>query len=86
MTPTLPPEFFTIPELQAMSGRKQRAGILGWLGAAKIQYVTGLHGWPMVYRTLLLPKSTQEAQNDAILFDFSAAHATRRTPARRKQS
>ncbi|WP_366524849.1 DUF4224 domain-containing protein [Ferrovum sp.] len=71
----MPPEFFSIPELQTLSGAVQRARIIGWLASARVLHVVGLHGWPMVYRTNLLPDAKQEAQNGGPTFDFTAAYA-----------
>lgn len=81
MLPALPPDFFQPAELQAITGRKQRAHILQWLKNSGIPHVVGLHGWPMVYRSNMLPQQGKEAQNDHPIFDFSAAHATSRKAA-----
>jgi hypothetical protein len=86
-TPTLPDEFFSIAELQATAGSPQRARIIAWLISSRVPHVIGLHGWPLVYRDRLLPQHYSEAQNASPTqtFDFSAIHATRRTPALRCQ-
>lgn len=85
-TPAFPAEFFRLDELQAMAGSPQRARIIAWLKANRIPHVTGLHGYPLVYRANLLPGAPAEAQNvqPAPVFDFSAIHAPRRTPTHRR--
>ncbi|MDA8093384.1 MAG: DUF4224 domain-containing protein [Betaproteobacteria bacterium] len=84
MLPRLPPEFFSVAELQALSGATQRARLIQWLKGARVLHVVGLHGWPMVYRTNLLPNSGNEAHNALPAFDFSAAHATSRKASHRR--
>lgn len=87
MIPTLPAEFFAIDELQRLAGSPQRARIIKWLHNNKVRHVVGIHGWPLVYRTNLLPHSETKAQNDdPTQFDFTAAHATSRTTTLRRAS
>ena len=81
MTPTLPPEFFSPAELGAMAGTPQRGRIVAWLRDCGIPHVIGLHRWPLVYRTRLLPTTALEEQNERPKFDFSAARATSRKTA-----
>lgn len=84
-TPTLPAEFFSIAELQAIAGSPQRCRVIEWIKNNKVAHVIGLHGWPVIYRTHLLPQQPTEAQNasPANLFDYSAAHASRRSSSQR---
>lgn len=81
-TPTLPDEFFSVAEIQEISGRRQRARIIAWLETSRIPHIIGRHGWPLVYRDRLLPQPNREAQNDSLIstFNFAAIHATRRPP------
>lgn len=79
MTPALPDEFFSIAELQAMAGSPQRTLVAAWLRECNVPHVIGRHGWPIVYRTKLLPESAEASHNaDTNSFDFKAARATSR--------
>lgn len=89
VTPSFPPEFFQFDELVRLSGSPQRARIIHWMVENRIPHVIGMHGYPLVYRTNLLPAAPEAAQNaqSEPTFDFSAAiHAPRRTPAHRRAS
>lgn len=83
MFPSLPNEFFSIPELQATSGFQQRAHIAAWLRDSNVPHVVGRHGWPVVYRTKLLPERAEASENaDTNQFDFKAARAPSRKTAK----
>lgn len=86
--PDLPAEFFSVAELIRTAGSPQRKRVIAWLSGNHVPHVVGLHGWPLVYRSNLLPQPRPEAQNDSPTqtFDFAAIHATRRTPAIRRAS
>lgn len=87
MTPELPAEFFSIAELQKLAGSPQRGRIIKWLADSKVQYVIGLHGWPLVYRTRLLPYQPSEVQNDSPSnFDFNGIYGASRKTSLRKAS
>lgn len=75
--PALPPEFFQVAELIALSDRTRRADICAWLREAGIAHVVGRHGWPLVYRDKLLPGTATKAQTEPA-FNYSAANASRR--------
>lgn len=79
-TPILPDNFFSIAEIQHLSGRKQRARIIAWLSENRVPHIIGRHGWPLVYRDRLLPQTSSEAQNATppSPFNFAAIHAPRR--------
>ena len=88
MFPELPAEFFSIAELQKLAGSPQRGRIIKWLALNKVQHVTGLHGWPLVYRTLLLPHQPPEVQNDSPpkTFDATGLYGTSRKTSLRQAS
>lgn len=78
-----PAEFFTPDELQAMLGHG-RARVIASLREAKVPHIIGREGWPLVYRSRLLPGAAQEPHNaDPAVIDFAAIHATRRPAAHR---
>ena len=83
-----PAEFFSIDELATLAGSPQRARIIGWLNAARVPHVVGLHGWPLVYRTKLLAREDQqeEAKRPELVFDASGLYGTKRKHRQRPDS
>lgn len=82
MTSAVPAEFFSSDELRAMLGNG-RQRVIDALKAARVPFILGRDGWPLVYRTHLLPGGPAEEHNAASPdFDFAAIHG-RRPPAHR---
>lgn len=84
--PALPDEFFSIAELVGALGPSRRDGLIQVLKEAKVSFIVGRHGWPLVYRERLLPASDTQEQSvtPAPTHNFDAIHAASRTPAHRR--
>lgn len=78
----LPPEFVQPAELQALTGRVQRAAWRRWLDRIGVRYVTTPAGMPLVYRDRLTPSGGTPPPAAAVL-NLEALRGTRRPAASR---